>query len=252
QPHLIASVTDPEGNQTIGKFDTHVVMTQDQASQVQWAMSTVVTKGTGTAANMNDGREIIAKTGTTTSNRTAFFIGAIPQYALTVGIYTQQQADCLDKVTPKNPADCKKQNPQTLDHLGGNSQGGFGGYWPAKIWNSFAEAEFAGLPKQSFLNPVFTGEKWLQVLPKPVCGQNGVNPTASPTATPANGQQQGGLQCCPQMGQPQGGQQQGGQPQGQNNPACCQPQGQQGGQPQGQPTVNCPNNGGKGKGGKGG
>src|SRR6185437_10889826 len=60
QPHLIASVTDPEGNQTIGKFDTHVVMTQDQASQVQWAMSTVVTKGTGTAANMNDGREIIA------------------------------------------------------------------------------------------------------------------------------------------------------------------------------------------------
>src|SRR5207248_425351 len=159
---------------------------------------------TGTAANMNDGREIIAKTGTTTSNRTAFFIGAIPQYALTVGIYTQQQADCLDKVTPKNPANCKKPNPQTLNNLGANSQGGFGGYWPARIWNTFAEAVFAGLPKESFLNPVFTGEKWVQVVPKPVCGQNGANPTATPT--PPNGGQQQGQQCCPQMGQQQGGQ----------------------------------------------
>jgi membrane peptidoglycan carboxypeptidase len=254
QPHLIATVTDSKGDQTSGKFDTHVVMSPDQASQVQWAMSTVVKSGgTGTAAEMNDGRQIIAKTGTTTNNRTAFFIGAIPQYALTVGIYTQQQADCLDKVTPKNTADCKKPNPQTLNNLGGNNQGGFGGYWPARIWNTFAEAEFAGLPKESFLNPVFTGEKWVQVLPKPVCGQNGANPTASPT--PANGQQQGGQfnpACCPQMGQ-QGGQQQGGQQQGgQFNPACCPQQGQQGGQQPGQATANCPNNGGKGKGGKGG
>jgi membrane peptidoglycan carboxypeptidase len=249
EPHLIATITDSKGNQSNGKYDTHVVMTQDQASQVQWAMSTVVKKGgTGTAANMNDGRDIIAKTGTTTNNRTAFFIGAIPQYALTVGIYTQQQADCLDKVTPKHPADCKKTNPQTLNNLGGNNQGGFGGYWPARIWNTFAEAEFAGLPKQSFLNPVFTGEKWMQVVPKPVCGgMNGANPTASPT--PPNGQQgQFNPACCPQQGQ-QGGQQ-GGQQQGQFNPACCPQQGQQGGQ-QGQFTANCPNNGGKGKGGKG-
>jgi membrane peptidoglycan carboxypeptidase len=252
QPHLIATVTSSEGAQLNGKYDTRMVMTQDQASQVQWAMSTVVTKGTGTAANMSDGRPVIAKTGTTTNNRTAFFIGAIPQYALTVGIYTQQQADCLDKVLPKHLAQCKKPNPQTLNNLGGNNQGGFGGYWPARIWNTFAQAEFAGLQQQSFLTPVFTGAKWVQVLPKPACGMNGANPTATPT--PTNGGQQGqpAQPCCPQQGQP-------GQPQGQQGQAtaaCCQQQGQPG-QQQGQPTQaaqNCPKNGGKngGKGGKGG
>jgi membrane peptidoglycan carboxypeptidase len=241
EPHLIATVTSSEGAQVNGKYDTRVVMTQDQASQVQWAMSTVVTKGTGTAANMSDGRAIIAKTGTTTNNRTAFFIGAIPQYALTVGIYTQQQADCLDKVPPKHIAQCKKPNPQTLNNLGGNNQGGFGGYWPARIWNTFAEAEFAGLHQESFLTPVFTGAKWVQVLPTPTCAKNGANPTATPTPTNGGQQGQSTQPCCPQQGQQQG-------QQGQSTTACCPQQGQQG--QQGQAAQNCPKNGGK-NGGKG-
>ena len=76
---------------------------------------------------MTDGRPIIAKTGTTDNAHSAFFIGAIPQYALTVGIFTEKQSD---------------QN-QTLNGLGGNVGGGFGGYWPARIWHTFAEDEFA-------------------------------------------------------------------------------------------------------------
>src|SRR5260370_1051681 len=80
--------------------------------------------------------------------------------ALTVGIFTQQQADFLDKARTK-------PNTQTLNNLGGNNQGGFGGYWPARIWNTFAEAEFAGLQRDNFLTPVFTGSKWVQVQPKP-------------------------------------------------------------------------------------
>jgi hypothetical protein len=231
-------------------------MTPDQMSQVQWAMSTVVRKGgTGSYAAMADGRAIIAKTGTTTSNRSAFFIGAIPQYALTVGIYTQKQADCLDKVQPAKPSLCHKKNLQSLDHLGGNSQGGFGGYWPARIWNTFAEAEFASLPQQSFLPPVFTGDKWVMVLPKPTCGQNGTNPTASPTPTSTGQPGQANATCCPTPGQPgQPGQpvtQQGGQQGGQNNANCCPQQGQQGGQP-GQAVARCPKNGGGKNGGKGG
>jgi membrane peptidoglycan carboxypeptidase len=261
QPHLIATITSPEGAQVNGKYNTSAVMTQDQASQVQWAMSTVVTKGTGTAASMSDGRAIIAKTGTTSNNRSAFFIGAIPQYALTVGIFTQQQADCLDKVAPKHIAQCKKPNPQTLNNLGGNNQGGFGGYWPARIWNTFAEAEFAGLQRESFLTPVFTGAKWVQVLPKPACGMNGANPTATPTPTNSGQPGQPTQPCCPQQGQP--GQPQGqptqgtgaccpqqgqpGQQQGQATAACCPQQGQPG-QQQGQAAQNCPKNGRKGGG----
>jgi membrane peptidoglycan carboxypeptidase len=107
-------------------------------------MSFDTINGTGTAAAMSDGRPIIAKTGTTDNARSAFFIGAIPQYALTVGIFTDEQSD------PN----------QTLNNLGGNVGGGFGGYWPARIWNTFAEDEWSSLPIEQFPTPQFSGATW--------------------------------------------------------------------------------------------
>jgi membrane peptidoglycan carboxypeptidase len=112
--------------------------------------------GTGTSAAYGLGnRQIIAKTGTTTNSHAGFFIGAIPQYSLVVGMFT------------------KSQDPNSPESLVPLTGGGFGGYWPAKIWNTFALAEFANLPSESFQNPVFTGAAWNQVgklpKPKPVC-----------------------------------------------------------------------------------
>jgi membrane peptidoglycan carboxypeptidase len=178
--HLVTTYTDSGGTQHNGQYDVHTVLTPDQASQVQWAMTTVVTKGTAAGMiNMAGARPIIAKTGTTTNNRTAFFIGAIPQRALTIAIFTKDQADCLDKVQPKLGQACIHTNPETLDKLGGTAQGGFGGYWPAKIWNTYAESQFSSLPTQQFLQPVFTGAKWDQV---------GAKPTPTPTPTPSASQ----------------------------------------------------------------
>jgi len=121
------------------------VLTPALDSQVQYAMSQTTINGTGTAAAMADGRPIIGKTGTTTSSKAAFFIGAIPQYSLAVGIFTQSQ---------------NSGSSQSLTTLGG---GGFGGTWPAAIWHTFAQAKFAKLPQEQFLSPVFTGAKWDQV-----------------------------------------------------------------------------------------
>lgn len=140
------------------------VLTPAQDSQVQYAMSFDTVNGTGTAAAMNDGRPIIAKTGTTDNSKSAFFIGAIPQYALTVGIFTESQSS---------------SSSETLNNLGGNVGGGFGGYWPARIWNTFAEDEFASLPIQQFPTPQFSGQTWnmfgADALP---------SATPSPTQTP--------------------------------------------------------------------
>ena len=111
------------------------MLTPAQDSQVQYAMSFDTINGTGTAAAMSDGRPIIAKTGTTDDAQSAFFIGAIPQYALTVGIFTDSQSD---------------NSTETLNNLGGNVGGGFGGYWPARIWNTFAENEFASAAHPGF------------------------------------------------------------------------------------------------------
>jgi membrane peptidoglycan carboxypeptidase len=143
QAHVIQSIG--QGSATYpARVKSTQVLTAAQDSQVQYAMSFDTIDGTGTAAAMSDGRPIIAKTGTTDNSKSAFFVGAIPQYALSVGIFVNQQGS----------------KTQTLDSLGGNVGGGFGGYWPARIWNTFAEDEFASLPIQQFPTPQFTGSAW--------------------------------------------------------------------------------------------
>jgi membrane peptidoglycan carboxypeptidase len=151
--HIIDWYQAPGGPEQHGIVTIRVVLSPALDSQVQYAMSTVTTQGTGTAAEMSDGRPIIAKTGTTNNAQSAFFIGAIPQYALSVGIFTENQST---------------KTTETLNGLGGNVGGGFGGYWPARIWNTFAQNVFLRLPAENFQQPVFTGQKWNQVgnLPK--------------------------------------------------------------------------------------
>ena len=106
------------------------------------------------------GRPIIAKTGTTSNYLSGFFIGAIPQYTLVVGMFVNQQ-------------DSSVSSADSLQALGG---GGFGGYWPANIWNTFAQAEFANLTPESFPSPEFSGQLWNQIGPLPKA-----KPTKKPT-----------------------------------------------------------------------
>jgi membrane peptidoglycan carboxypeptidase len=146
--HVVESYQAPGGPVQRAKVTTTVVLSPQLDSQVQYAMEATTVDGTGTAAAMSDGRQIIGKTGTTDDAHSAFFIGAIPQYALAVGIFTASQSNTTT---------------ETLNGLGGNVGGGFGGYWPARIWNSVAEDVFLKLPAQQFQTPVFTGAKWNQV-----------------------------------------------------------------------------------------
>ncbi len=158
--HIIAQIS--QGSVTYpAKVSSTQVLTPAQDSQVQYAMSFDTINGTGTAAAMSDGRPIIAKTGTTDDAQSAFFIGAIPQYALTVGIFTDSQSD---------------KSAETLNNLGGNVGGGFGGYWPARIWNTFAENELAPLRIEDFPAPQFSGSTWNMF-------GAGMLPPASPSPT---------------------------------------------------------------------
>jgi membrane peptidoglycan carboxypeptidase len=164
QAHVIQSWQAPEGTVHLPVVAMHQVLSQALDSQVQYAMEMTTVDGTGTAASLGPDRPIIGKTGTTTNSKSAFFIGAIPQWTFAVGIFTQQQ----------NP-----NSPQTLTALGG---GGFGGTWPAAIWHTFMSEEFGNLPVQQFLNPVFTGAKWDQVGKVPTKKKPKRQPT--PTQTP--------------------------------------------------------------------
>ena len=131
-------------------FSPDPTANQNLASQVQYAMSKDdAPYGTAPGAGMSNGQEIIAKTGTTNSAQSAFFIGAIPSQAMAVALFTNNQG----------------KGDQTLDLLGGLSQGGMGGTWPAAIWHTYAEDMFVPLGVEPFPTPVFTGQTWNQVPP---------------------------------------------------------------------------------------
>jgi membrane peptidoglycan carboxypeptidase len=161
--HIVASVGHSSQNSAPPipiKITSYPVFSPDPtanknlASQVQYAMSKDdAPYGTAPGVAMSNGQEVIAKTGTTDSAQSAFFIGAIPSQTLAVAMFTNEQGSKMGEAK------------QTLDLLGGLSQGGMGGTWPASIWHTYAENMFVPLGIEPFPTPVFTGQTWNQVPP---------------------------------------------------------------------------------------
>ena len=156
EAHVITSITQNNAPPTPLKINSYPVfnanstLNAEEAQQVQWAMSEdTAPYGTAPTAGLSNGQEIIAKTGTTNTAQSAFFIGAIPSQALAVALFTNEQG----------------KGTETLDMLGGNSQGGFGGTWPAAIWHTYAQNEFVPLGVEQFTQPTFTGGTWNLVPP---------------------------------------------------------------------------------------
>jgi membrane peptidoglycan carboxypeptidase len=136
------------------------------AADSDWALSFDTNAGMhGTGVpNAVWNRPMIAKTGTLGSgvhSAAAWFIGAIPQYAMSVAFYTEHPT---------------KQYLDGLPSIGGWT-GGYGGAWPAHIWHTFMVDQFnnlkvKALPTPNFNPPEFT--KWVQAPPpqkKPRCNQ---------------------------------------------------------------------------------
>jgi len=156
--HLIVSISQnnvqtPVKVMTAYVFNPNPMLNAEQDSQVQYAMSQdTASYGTAPVAAMSNGQEIIAKTGTTETAQSAFFIGAIPTQALAVALFTHDQ-------------NASKIDPQSLNFLGGQAQGGFGGTWPATIWHTYAENMFVPLGLENWQPVTFTGGKWNLVPP---------------------------------------------------------------------------------------
>lgn len=110
-------------------FDT------DTADTVTYALSKVVTDGTGYAAQ-ELGRPAAAKTGTTDDNKSAWFVGYTPQLATAV-LMAKEDSDGM---------------PVSLSGTGGLSTV-TGGSYPAAIWTAFMRAALDGLPELAFPPP---------------------------------------------------------------------------------------------------
>ena len=131
------------GAEQPAKFASHEVLPANLDADVQYAMEDVTAR-TAVTFGQGDPGALIGVPGTTAGARTGFFLGATTRYSLAVGMFTSSPAF---------------GSAEKLSVLGG----GAADYWPEKIWNTFAEAEFSTATPVFPANPAFYGSAWNQV-----------------------------------------------------------------------------------------
>ena len=109
---------------------------KDTAADATYAMQQVVERGTGQAADLAGGREAAGKTGTSSDNKDAWFVGFTPQLSTAVWLgYADPRTITLDGVEVT------------------------GGGFSSRIWKSFMDPALAGLPEVDLPDPVYAGKR---------------------------------------------------------------------------------------------
>jgi membrane peptidoglycan carboxypeptidase len=173
-PHLVAQITKSDGSSIPLKLVHRSVLNATMAADVDAALSQDTVNGTGFPGGvLNPTRPTIGKTGTTDQAESAFFLGAIPNYSLAVGVFTNEQdskpPDQCGSAGVNSPKPCG-QTLNILPAINNQSTGGFGGAWPIAIWHTFMQNEFGNTPVLPLPTPDYAGfSKWDQVqgTPKP-------------------------------------------------------------------------------------
>lgn len=156
-PYLVEKVTDPSGDVVYeAKPRAKAALSQGVADDTTHALQQVVEVGTGKSARLT-GRPSAGKTGTTTGNTAAWFVGYTPQLATAVALFSERQDVPLRDIAGVAEVT--------------------GGSLPARAWSRFMTAALEGTPVREFAPPVFGG---IEPTPSPV-----PSPSASPSASPS-------------------------------------------------------------------
>jgi penicillin-binding protein 1A len=152
---------DGDSKQVIGG-PGKLVMRQNDADMVTYALETVIQSGTGTNASID--RPAAGKTGTAQNFWDAWFCGYVPQLATCVWVgYPQGQIP--------------------LEDIEGYSEV-FGGTIPALIWHDFMSQATADMPIKDFAQPSFEGYTVGAPTPPPAPAPS-VSPRPSPSPEPS-------------------------------------------------------------------
>ena len=153
-PYFVSKVTDKDGNELYGaKASTGHAFSEAVAANATYAMQKVVQGGTGTNAQLANGRPTAGKTGTTGNNTNAWFAGFTPQLATAVWVGRPSGAP--------------------LKGVLGSTNGVYGGTIPAKIF-------------KAFMDTALEGTKVLPFPPKANIGStSGPSTSAAPSSTPS-------------------------------------------------------------------
>ena len=114
EPFVVKSVTDNADHKRTFTEKGERAFSQQNARDATYAMEQVVRGGTGSGAQLPDGRDVAGKTGTTDKGRAIWFNGFIPQMATSVAMF--------------------RSDGKPLDIPG---YGAYGGALPAQMWRTY-------------------------------------------------------------------------------------------------------------------
>ena len=166
--YVVRSAVSADGAVTYQvKTDATRVFAADTTADLTYALQQVTRSGSGSYAGSNLDRPVAGKTGTSSSNLSAWFSGYTPQLAASVGIYRDSGG-----------------NPVSLKGLGGLSEV-TGGSFPVRIWTAFIKGALEGAKVEDFPPPVYGGTSNAPVYtPPPATSSTTSTPTATATVTP--------------------------------------------------------------------
>jgi len=109
---------------------------EDTAADATYAMQQVVEQGTGVGADLEGGRQAAGKTGTSSDNKDAWFVGFTPQLSTAVWLgYADPRTITVDGVEVT------------------------GGGFSSRIWKSYMDPALAGMEELDLPDPVYAGTR---------------------------------------------------------------------------------------------
>ena len=170
--HIVKKVEDSRNKLLFsGDVDPVRVFDVEEVSSIMPALE-AVTKGEGTAANVDPAIARLAtagKTGTSSDQLSAQFVGFVPGMVTTVSMY---QSD-------------DEGNSVPLDDVGGIGQF-HGGDWPVDVWIDYMKPATADLTETEFTWKVKSNRKARNTpTPTPSASSEAPQSAAEPTETPA-------------------------------------------------------------------
>lgn len=164
-PFIVATVIDRDGNVIFSGGDPGTQEFEPQViADATYAMTRVIREGSGDRVNVL-GRPIAGKTGTSNDNRSAWFVGYIPQMVTVVAMYQMDDAG----------------NEVRLSNFGG-VRGITGSTFPATVWRDYMRVATNGMDVEQFPERSRGGRDSLN-REEPLRTQ-APRPTATPTPTP--------------------------------------------------------------------